>query len=432
MLLRRPVHLLVTAGAVVCALEIALAQCISPTGKSGNGWRPDTVVRYQFIGSWDHQSCVVNALNKWTTANQGKSNVSFQPVESGQSANLTLNKVNLPVGIGGGITTPSRDADGYITGVGVQFTDDTTDLDSCTGFLKVALHELGHTQNLNDTSGSGGSSVMNQMSGKNDIGGNIPTDVTSCDSNAANNEAPTDNDVDNDGYLVGEDCNDEADWINPGVGDPPPCGHTGDWNCNGTADETECVSPVCVDVRGNGFALTDHAAGVQFDFDGNGSPERISWTAVGSDDAWLVLDRNNNGRIDNGAELFGNWTPQPLSTQPKNGFLALAVFDGPTFGGNANGWFDPGDRYFDQVRLWRDSNHDGVSQPDELLRLRSVNIGGISLEYLESRHEDRWGNWFRYRARVFDTTPGGIGRFAYDVFLLAAPAAGSPNGAEKK
>jgi hypothetical protein len=83
MSLRWPIHLLVTAVAVVCALKIALAQCITPPGKAGNGFRPGTEVRYQFIGSWDQQNCVVDALNKWTTANTGKSNVRFVPVQIG-------------------------------------------------------------------------------------------------------------------------------------------------------------------------------------------------------------------------------------------------------------------------------------------------------------------------------------------------------------
>jgi hypothetical protein len=99
----------------------------------------------------------------------------------------------------------------------------------------------------------------------------------------------------------------------------------------------------------------------------------------------------------------------------------LAVFDGSALGGNENGWFDVADRYFDQLRLWRDANHDAVSQGDELLPLRSVGLKAISLNYSESMRKDRWGNWFRYRARVVDDASGEIGRFAYDVFLLSMP-----------
>ncbi|MFN0110649.1 MAG: hypothetical protein ACKVZH_17465 [Blastocatellia bacterium] len=195
------------------------------------------------------------------------------------------------------------------------------------------------------------------------------------------------------------------------------------WSCNGSWDCSSCEcqwgSPILLDIAGNGFALTDAAGGVDFNLSGRGV-NRWAWTASGSDEAFLFLDRNSNGVVDNGTELFGNFTPQP-SPPPgefKNGFLALAVFDQSANGGNGDGQIDNRDQVFSLLRLWQDSNHNGISEPNELHSLSQLGIAILDLDYKESKRTDQYGNKFKYRAKVKDVHGAQAGRWAWDVFFV--------------
>ena len=193
----------------------------------------------------------------------------------------------------------------------------------------------------------------------------------------------------------------------PPINQDPECECDPEFGCS--------CSPILIDMQGNGFRLSGADDPVVFDIDAVGSPYRISWTAWDTDDAFLVLDRNGNGFIDDGSELFGSATPQPQASDP-NGFLALAVYDSPEHGGNLDGKVSRDDAIFDSLLLWTDADHDAISEPWELTPLRDSGIQAITLDYHLSRRSDRHGNWYRWSGRA---ELGRGFRSAIDVIFVA-------------
>lgn len=206
---------------------------------------------------------------------------------------------------------------------------------------------------------------------------------------------------------------------------PPPCYLSPPESCfGGTWDPVWCActipsTPILVDVAGDGFDLTNAAEGTTFNLNIIGGREKLAWTRYGSDDAWLALDRNGNGFIDNGTELFGDVTAQPDTPEgeKKNGFRALAEYDKLINGGNDDGQIDAHDSIFSSLRLWQDANHNGASDFGELRTLSELSVTAFELDYKLAKKRDRNGNRFGFRAKVRSSKDQRLGRWAWDVYL---------------
>lgn len=213
---------------------------------------------------------------------------------------------------------------------------------------------------------------------------------------------PTRRDDDGDGFSPDDEIGSlwwDCDDTNAGIGS----------NCESECADESCT-PIIIPLSPEGIWLSDAAAGVYFDIAGRGTADLVAWP-VDSDAAWLALDRNGNGSIDDGSELFGNSARLRSGIFAGHGFELLAELDE-----NGDAVIDRHDPAFQHLKLWRDQVRDGVCDAQELMTLQSAGIISIGIDAKEARHRDRWGNEFRYRALV-SAQDAPVARYVYDVIL---------------
>ena len=181
----------------------------------------------------------------------------------------------------------------------------------------------------------------------------------------------------------------------------------------------ELYSPIVLDFVsvGNKVRTLQHAEGVNFDLDANGSAERTGWVD-GLDGAFLALDLNKNGKIDDGAELFGQSTILENGKKAAHGYEALAHYDA-----NKDGKIDAKDPIFKDLVVWFDKNVDGVSQKHEMYSLTEKDVTALSVSYTELAGNSGFdkGNLVKYKAKFFGpkSCPE-TGCNSYDVFFGAS------------
>ena len=190
----------------------------------------------------------------------------------------------------------------------------------------------------------------------------------------------------------------------------------------------QVYDPLSLDLDGDGIETTaiEGLNSTLFDHNKDGIRTATGW--VSADDGLLVLDRNGDGVINHGGELFGDNTLLKDGSLAANGFAALAEFDE-----NGDGKIDAQDAVFHQLKVWRDLNQDGISQEGELFTLEQLGIQSLDLNHqaVNQRQDNgnsvaRLGSYTDSEGKehligdlLFDSNPM-ISRFSDEVELSAA------------
>jgi hypothetical protein len=168
-------------------------------------------------------------------------------------------------------------------------------------------------------------------------------------------------------------------------------------------------TPIVLDLNGDGISTQSIRKGVTFDLFANGNNVNTGW--VSSTDGLLVMDRNHDGVINDGTELFGGATKLSDGTTASDGYAALRDLDT-----NHDGVIDKNDAAFADLKVWVDANSDGVTENGELKSLESSGIRSISAVADVNLSKDN-GNLIGLTS-TYQTTDGAT-HAAADVWFVA-------------
>jgi hypothetical protein len=179
-------------------------------------------------------------------------------------------------------------------------------------------------------------------------------------------------------------------------------------------------SPLVLDFvnKGRPQLISPSESNVQFDLASTGFKQSVGWVE-GRQAGLLALDLNGNGKIDNGSELFGEFTVlHATGLRAQNGYQALNQYDI-----NQDGWIDSNDPIFHKLVVWFDYNTNGISESSELVSLAEAQVTRIGLQYRELPLDKQFanGNKIRYQAKFYGPKSCGQGGCSsYDVYFGTA------------
>ncbi|MEY4616862.1 MAG: hypothetical protein RJB66_1822 [Pseudomonadota bacterium] len=235
-----------------------------------------------------------------------------------------------------------------------------------------------------------------------------------------------------DAYYYGGACMEQTNWNRASFFTVTPVrvdGNGGEVLGTAVGYRSTLYSPIVLDFVNKGMIETlAQDSEVKFDLTGDGQPTHTGWVS-GRQGAFLGIDLNNNGHIDDGRELFGQFTQLPNGRLAKNGYEALAQYDV-----NKDGVIDNKDPAYHNLLVWFDNNVNGVSEPFEMKTLAEMDVTKIAVNYKEvpAKNQINNGNMVKYQAKFFGPRQcGKKGCNSYDIFFETGRLVEVPNLAKQ-